>query len=129
MEAYPKELKFTKTHEWVREDRDGLMVVGISHYAQSHLGEVIYVELPDCDQVVQASDEVAVVESVKAASDIYAPVSGIVVSVNEQLEEASGLVNSDPYGDGWLFKIQADDIAEYDALLDSESYAAEVEEA
>src|SRR5688500_5881785 len=99
MSKVPLELRYTQTHEWVRVEDDGMLVVGITDYAQSQLGELVFVDLPEMGAEVNATDEVCVVESVKAASDIYSPVSGRIVEVNEDLEEAPSLVNSDPYGD------------------------------
>jgi len=120
MEA-PKHLRYTKTHEWVREE-SGLVVVGITDFAQAQLSELTFVELPDVQDEMSAQDEAAVVESVKAASDIYAPLAGLVVEVNSQLANHPELVNSDPYGEGWLFKIQPTDLSDLDALLDADSY-------
>jgi glycine cleavage system H protein len=127
MEKYPKELRFTESHEWVREETNGVMVVGISEYAQALLGELVFVELPELVDDVHASDETCVVESVKAASDVYSPVSGKIIEVNTLLEDSPGLINSDPYGDGWLFKIKPKDRSELDALLTAELYEQQVE--
>ncbi len=118
----PQELKYASTHEWARLE-DGVVTVGISDHAQSALGDVVYVELPEIGQPVAAQEEAAVVESVKAASDIFAPVGGSIVATNSILEEAPETVNEDPYGDGWFFKIEPDDTAELDELLDAEAYA------
>ena len=123
MSDVPQELRYARTHEWARLEEDGTVTVGISDHAQDALGDVVYVEHPEAGQQVVAGDEAGVVESVKAASDIYAPVSGSVVAVNEALDDAPETVNQDPYGDGWFFKIQPDDVAELDDLLDSEAYA------
>ena len=123
MSEVPQELRYARTHEWARLEEGGTVTVGISDHAQDALGDVVYVEHPEHGQQVVAGDEAGVVESVKAASDIYAPVSGSVVAVNEALDDAPETVNQDPYGDGWFFKIQPDDIAELDELLDSEAYA------
>ncbi|HEY5679372.1 MAG TPA: glycine cleavage system protein GcvH [Pseudomonadales bacterium] len=123
MSDVPQELKYARTHEWARLEEDGTITVGISDHAQDALGDVVYVEHPEPGQPVAAGDEAGVVESVKAASDIYAPVSGSVIAVNEALDDAPETVNQDPYGDGWFFKIQPDDVAELDELLDSEAYA------
>ena len=124
MQEIPKELKYSESHEWVRKEADGTVVIGITDHAQQQLGELVFVDLPDLDDAITVSsnDDVCVVESVKAASDVYAPVSGKVIAVNENLEEAPGLVNSDPYGDGWLFKIEPSDLEEYSELLDPASY-------
>ena len=123
MSEVPQELRYARTHEWARLEEGGTVTVGISDHAQDALGDVVYVEHPEHGQQVVAGDEAGVVESVKAASDIYAPVSGSVVAVNEALDDAPETVNQDPYGDGWFFKIQPDDVAELDDLLDSEAYA------
>ncbi|MCZ6657742.1 MAG: glycine cleavage system protein GcvH [Gammaproteobacteria bacterium] len=129
MSDTPQELRYASTHEWARLE-DGVVTVGISDHAQSALGDVVYVELPEIGQPVAAQEEAAVVESVKAASDIYAPVGGSIVATNSILEEAPEIVNEDPYGDGWFFKIEPDDTAELDGLLDAEAYteACEAEE-
>lgn len=121
MSEAPTELKYASTHEWARME-DGVVTVGISDHAQSALGDVVYVELPEVGQPVVAQEEAGVVESVKAASDIYAPVGGNVVAINSVLDEAPETVNEDPYGDGWFFKIEPDDEAELDELLDAEAY-------
>ena len=115
--------KYTEEHEWVLI-QDGVAVVGITDYAQDQLGDVTFVELPEVDAEVEQMGEMAVVESVKAASDIYAPLSGVVVEVNERLEDEPGLINSDCYGEGWLVKIKDFDSAELDKLLDAEGYRA-----
>ena len=121
MSETPNELRYAETHEWARED-DGIVTVGITDHAQDALGDVVYVELPDPEQWVAAREEAGVVESVKAASDIYAPVTGTVVAVNEQLEDSPELVNQDPYGDGWFFRIDPEDAAELGELLDADAY-------
>ena len=117
----PKDLRYTKTHEWVRMNGK-IAIVGITDFAQHQLSDLTYVELPAPGDQVTAQEEVAVVESVKAASDIYAPISGIVKDVNSALLERPEIINQDPYGDGWMFKIQPDDPSEYDMLLDAEQY-------
>ena len=122
MSETPVELRYATTHEWALLD-DGVVTVGISDFAQDALGDVVYVELPEIGQEVAAGAEVAVVESVKAASDIYAPVSGTVAAVNETLEDAPERVNQDPYGDGWFFKIEPLDAGELDNLLSAEAYS------
>ena len=122
MSETPNDLKFASTHEWARLE-DGVVTVGISDHAQSALGDVVYVELPEVGQPVAAQEEAGVVESVKAASDIYAPVGGSVVATNSALDEAPETVNEDPYGDGWFFKIKPDDETELEDLLDAEAYA------
>jgi glycine cleavage system H protein len=123
MAEFPAELRYLESHEWARLE-NGLIVVGISDHAQDALGDVVYVELPDVDAVFSAGDEAAVVESVKAASDIYAPVSGTVVEVNEGLDDSPELVNESPYGDGWFFKLKAHDPEEFEGLLNAEAYKA-----
>ncbi len=128
MSNIPKELKYASTHEWVRNEGDGIFTVGITEHAQDLLGDMVFVELPDVGDSVAAGDDVAVCESVKAASDIYAPIAGEIVEVNEELEDAPEMVNSDPFGDGWLFKIKADDVSEVESLLDAEGYQAVVDE-
>jgi len=115
--------KYTEEHEWVLI-QDEVAVVGITDYAQDQLGDVTFVELPEVDAEVEQMGEMAVVESVKAASDIYAPLSGVVAEVNQRLEDEPGLINSDCYGEGWLVKIKDFDAAELDKLLDAEGYRA-----
>jgi len=122
------ELRYTQTHEWVRVEDDGTLVVGITDHAQSQLGELVFADLPDVGVRVNASDEVCVIESVKAASDVYSPVSGKIIAINEDLEEAPGLVNSDPYGDGWLFRLDPVDPDEYSELLEADDYSNYMEE-
>ncbi|MFM8454115.1 MAG: glycine cleavage system protein GcvH [Gammaproteobacteria bacterium] len=118
----PKELYYTPTHEWVRLDDKKLATIGITDFAQHNLGEVVFIDLPDLEQHVHAGDEVSVVESVKAAGDVYSPVSGEIASINNDLEEAPSLVNSDPYGDGWLYKIILKDPQELEHLLNAQAY-------
>lgn len=117
-------LKYAKSHEWIRVDADGLATVGISEFAQDALGDVVFVELPANGATVQAGQEVAVVESVKAASDIYSPVSGSIVAVNDTLKDKPELLNTSPLDQGWLFRIKPSNAAEMDALLDAAAYAA-----
>lgn len=118
------EMRFTEEHEWVRVDDDGLAVVGISDYAQGQLGDVVFVELPDVGKVFDQGDEVAVVESVKAASEVYAPLSGEVIEVNEELTDSPALVNTDPHGEGWFFKVKPSDKKELKTLMDQAAYDA-----
>lgn len=120
------ELCYTEEHEWIRLEGE-IGVVGITDYAQEQLGDVVYVELPEIGKVVARGEEAAVVESVKAASEVYAPVSGEVVEVNEALAEDPAKVNADPTGDGWFLKLKVGDPAELDALMDDEAYNAYVE--
>ncbi|MBU3021581.1 glycine cleavage system protein GcvH [Aestuariibacter sp. A3R04] len=128
MSNIPTDLRYASTHEWVRPDGDGVFTVGISEHAQELLGDMVFVDLPDVGDAVSTGDDVAVAESVKAASDVYAPISGEIVAVNEALEDAPEQVNSDPYGDGWLFKIKAEDPAEVEGLLDAEGYENSIDE-
>jgi|TARA_R110000751_G_scaffold115902_1_gene215300 glycine cleavage system H protein len=128
MSNIPTDLRYASTHEWVRPDGDGVFTVGISEHAQGLLGDMVFVELPDVGDTVSTGDDIAVAESVKAASDVYAPISGEVVGVNEDLEDSPELVNSDPYGDGWLFKIKADDAEEVEGLLDADGYENSIDE-
>jgi glycine cleavage system H protein len=117
----PAELKYTESHEWVRKEADGTVTVGITEYAQDALGDIVFVELPKVGKTFSAGDDAAVVESVKAASDIYAPVSGEVVAVNEAVSGAPESINSDAYG-SWLFKLKPSDAAAVDGLLDAAAY-------
>jgi len=128
MSDTPIELKYAKTHEWARLEDDGTVTVGITDHAQTALGDVVYVELPELDVVLDAGEEAGVVESVKAASDIYAPIGGTIIAVNSALEDTPELVNQDPYGEGWFYKLQPNDVGELDELLDAEGYT-EVAEA
>ncbi len=125
MSQTPSELKYAATHEWARLEEDGTVTVGISDHAQEALGDVVFVELPDVGATLAAGDEAGVVESVKAASDVYAPVGGTVSAVNEQLEDEPETVNSDPYNDGWFYKLEGVDPAELDNLLSAEAYIAQ----
>lgn len=122
MSETPEELRYLESHEWARLEEDGIVTVGISDFAQEALGDVVYVELPELGSEVHAGEEAAVVESVKAASDIYSPLAGSVVAVNDALEEGPDAVNSDPYGEGWMFKIDPIDASGIDQLLDSQAY-------
>ncbi|MDQ8037256.1 MAG: glycine cleavage system protein GcvH [Pedobacter sp.] len=126
MSKTPAELKYAPSHEWVRVDGD-VATVGITDHAQDALGDLVYVELPEVGDTVAAQDEAGVVESVKAASDIYAPVSGEIIAVNEALTDSPEIVNSDPYHDGWMYKIRMSDVAELEDLLSAEDYDAKVE--
>ncbi len=128
MSEIPSELKYASTHEWARLEDDGTVTVGISDHAQNALGDVVYVELPELDSLVEAGEEAGVVESVKAASDIYAPIGGTVIAINTVLEDAPETVNQDPYGDGWFFRIEPNDVGELDELLDADGYGAVCEE-
>jgi len=123
MSDIPAGLRYVRSHEWARLEQDGTVTVGITDYAQEALGDVVFVELPEIGQALSAADEAGVVESVKAASDIYAPLAGTVVAVNEALVDAPEQVNQDPYGTGWFFRIDPDDGAALAALMDADSYA------
>jgi glycine cleavage system H protein len=122
MSNIPVDLKYVKTHEWARLNDDGSVTVGISDNAQEQLGDMVFVELPEIGQEVTAAEASAVVESVKAASDVYAPLSGEVVEVNEALADSPETVNQDAYGEGWLFRIQPAAAAELEELMDAEAY-------
>ena len=123
----PQNTRFTKTHEWVR-DQDGKMLVGISDFAQQQLSDITFVELPAVGDEVNQEDEVAVVESVKAASDIYAPLTGVVTRINEALNDQPELINQDPLGEGWLFELDPGEPEEFDALMTPEAYEKELPE-
>ncbi len=128
MSNIPSELRYATTHEWVRNEGDGTFTVGITEHAQELLGDMVFVELPDSGSAVNAGDDCCVAESVKAASDVYAPLTGEIIAVNEDLENSPELVNSDPYGDGWLFKIKAEDPDELNDLMEAEDYANSIDE-
>ena len=128
MSNTPSELKYTTSHEWVRVEGDNIVTVGITEHAQDLLGDMVFVELPDVGDAIATGEDVAVAESVKAASDIYAPITGEVVEINEALEDAPELVNADAFGDGWLFKVKVEDMGELDSLLDAEGYASSIED-
>ncbi|MDX1497355.1 MAG: glycine cleavage system protein GcvH [Salinisphaeraceae bacterium] len=128
MSEIPSDLKYAKSHEWARLEDDGTVTVGISDHAQDALGDLVFVEVPENGQTVAAEEACCVVESVKAASDVYAPVAGEVIAVNEALADSPEMVNDDPYGDGWLFKLQPDNADELDGLLDADDYEASLED-
>lgn len=128
MSQIPAELKYVSSHEWIRDEGDGVVTVGITDHAQELLGDVVFVDAPDVDSEVDVGDEIAVVESVKAASDIYAPLAGTILEVNEELEDSPEYINSDPYGDGWMFKMKLVDAADLDSLLSADEYADEIAE-
>ncbi|MGS0682308.1 glycine cleavage system protein GcvH [Shewanella sp. 125m-7] len=128
MSNIPAELKYASSHEWVRKEEDGSYTIGISEHAQELLGDMVFVELPEVGDDVNAGEDCAVAESVKAASDIYAPLSGEVIAVNEALEDSPELVNSDAFGDGWFFRVMPTDLAELDNLLDAEGYQAVIDD-
>ena len=122
MNNVPVELKYAKTHEWTRVNDDGSVTVGISDSAQDQLGDMVFIELPEVGQTVAAAEACAVVESVKAASDVYAPLGGEIVEVNEALADSPETVNEDAFGEGWLFRLQPADIAEMAPLMDVDAY-------
>lgn len=127
MSELPAELKYAATHEWVRDEGDRIVSIGITDHAQDALGDVVFVELPEMGATLSVGDEAGVVESVKAASDIYAPVSGEVVEVNTVLEDEPETVNNSPYGDGWFYKLRISDPSELEDLLDAEGYQESVD--
>jgi glycine cleavage system H protein len=127
MSEIPSDLLYRDSHEWVRDEEDGTVVIGISDHAQEELGDMVFVELPEPGMSYEQGDACAVVESVKAASDVYAPVTGEVIEANGALEDSPELVNTDPYGDGWLFRIQLSDPSELDGLLSPEAYTDLIE--
>jgi len=122
----PSDLKYTKSHEWVRAEAGGTMTVGITHHAQDLLGDMVYVESPQAGRKVAAGEECAVVESVKAASDVYAPIAGEVVAVNEDVANKPEMINQDAYG-AWMFRLKPDNAADVNALLDAAAYKAVVD--
>ncbi|MBD1228758.1 glycine cleavage system protein GcvH [Xenorhabdus griffiniae] len=128
MSHVPAELKYTESHEWVRSEGNGEYTVGITEHAQKLLGDMVFVDLPEIGTEVNSGDDCAVVESVKAASDIYAPVNGKIIAVNPDLENSPELVNSEPYNEGWLFRVKIADESELANLLDAESYRSLLEE-
>ena len=125
MANVPEDLKYTKSHEWVRISED-TATVGVTDHAQAELTDVVFVELPESGRQVRAGEAVAVVESVKTASDIYSPISGEIVAVNQSVVENPALVNSDPYGNGWFYKLKLSDANETKALLSAEDYSAQI---
>lgn len=122
MSDIPSDLRYTESHEWISQEEEGVVKVGISDHAQDQLGDLVFVELPEEGETFGRGDACAVVESVKAASDIYCPVSGEIVVVNEALADTPEIVNNDPYGDGWLFSVKLDDAGELDDLMGAEAY-------
>jgi glycine cleavage system H protein len=118
---YPEDCQYTKEHEWVRLE-DGIAVVGITDYAQDHLGDVVFIELPDVGTAVAQFEPFGVIDSVKASSELYAPLSGEVEAVNDALTDQPELVNQEPYGEGWMIKVRPADLAEMEQLLDAEGY-------
>jgi len=124
------ELKYLSSHEWLRVESDGTAFIGISDHAQEAMGDLVFVEAPEVGSTITVGEEVGVVESVKAASDIYAPVSGEVIAINGELEEAPESINNDPYGDGWMFQVKMSDASELESheLLSADEYAEKIEE-
>ncbi|MFA0415454.1 glycine cleavage system protein GcvH [Vibrio renipiscarius] len=123
-----KTLKFTESHEWVRDNGDGTVTIGISEHAQEMLGDVVFVDLPEVEAEIDAGENFSLVESVKAASDIYAPVTGEIIEVNEELDDSPELINEEPYDGGWIVKVKLADPAELDDLKDAEEYLNSIEE-
>ena len=128
MSHTPSELKYASSHEWARLEEDGTVTVGITDHAQEALGDVVFVELPEVGTLLAAAEETGVVESVKAASDIYAPLGGEVIAINERLEDEPETVNADPYNDGWFYRLKPSDTAELEALLSAEDYQQQCDE-
>lgn len=127
MSEVPSELKYTRSHEWLRVEDDGVVTVGVSDHAQASLGDLVFVELPEVGLEFVAGDECCVVESVKAASDVYMPISGEIVAINETLADEPEIINNSPYDNGWLFKIRPS-TDELDDLMDADAYLAEIDE-
>src|SRR5947207_1847478 len=127
MSQIPNELRYTETHEWVRVEGNGNLTIGITDHAQALLGDLVYIELPPINSNVSTGADIGVVESVKAASDVYSPVNGEVVAVNQALIKTPELVNSDPYGAGWLFQIRPESVNEVNALLNAKAYGEKIE--
>ncbi len=125
MSNVPSELKFLSSHEWVLIEGD-VATIGVSDHAQELLGDLVFVELPELESSVSAGDSVGVIESVKAASDTYTPVSGEVIEINSELEDSPERINDDPYGDGWMYKIKMEDPSETDSMLDADAYAESI---
>jgi glycine cleavage system H protein len=128
MNEIPGDLKFLKSHEWARMEDSGRVTIGISEHAQSLLGDLVYVELPSVGDTVKSGNACAVVESVKAASDVYSPVTGTVVAVNDALSDKPETINEDAYGEGWIFAVKPDDASEMDDMLDPDDYATMIED-
>lgn len=128
MSHLPTELKYAKSHEWIRDEGAGIYAVGITDHAQESLGDIVFVEPSEIGAELEAGDGASVVESVKAASDIYAPVSGEIVAFNETLEDSPEQINDEPYDSGWIFKIKINDVSELGALMDAEAYQAQIDQ-
>ena len=127
MAKVPNNLKFLESHEWARVEEDGTVTVGISDHAQELLGDIVFVELPEIGKKISQSSDIAIVESVKAASDVYSPLTGEVTEINEALNDNPEIINSSPYEDGWFFKIKPQDISEMEKLLDADAYESSSE--
>ena len=127
MANIPTELRYAKTHEWARLEDDGTVVVGISDHAQSALGDLVFVEVPEAGTEVASGDACAIVESVKAASDVYSPIAGEIIAANEALGDAPEMINQDPYGDGWIMRMKPADAGEIGEMMDAEAYEAFLE--
>lgn len=129
MTDFPDELRYTESHEWIRKENGDIFTIGITDHAQEQLGDLVFVELPKIDTHVNSGDEVGVVESVKTAVDVYSPLTGEIVEVNkEALQSEPALINRDPYGDGWLYRIKIEDELELDNLLSADDYEAKIRE-
>tara|TARA_B110001450_G_scaffold81771_1_gene77573 strand:+ start:3072 stop:3461 length:390 start_codon:yes stop_codon:yes gene_type:complete len=128
MSDLPTELKYASSHEWARLESDGTVVVGITDHAQAALGDIVYIELPEVGATLDAGSEIAVVESVKAASDIFSPLSGEVIEINPALEDEPGTVNLSPYADGWFFRVKPSDVNELEDMMDASDYQSMVDE-
>ncbi|MCG7900132.1 MAG: glycine cleavage system protein GcvH [Candidatus Thiodiazotropha lotti] len=128
MSNAPTDRRYAKSHEWIKDEGDGSLTIGITDHAQELLGDLVFVDLPEVGQSLDAGGDCAVVESVKAASDVYSPVSGEVIAINDALDGAPETINEDAFGDGWMFKVKASDMSELDGLLDAEGYDALVAE-
>ena len=128
MSDLPTELKYASSHEWARLESDGTAVVGITDHAQAALGDIVYIELPEVGATLDAGSEIAVVESVKAASDIYSPLSGEVIEINPVLEDEPGTVNLSPYADGWFFRVKLSEVNELEDMMDASDYQSMVDE-
>jgi glycine cleavage system H protein len=126
--VYPEDLKYTAEHEWVKADGDGPVRVGITDFAQDALGDIVYVQLPEVGSKVRAGDACGELESTKSVSDLFAPVNGTVTAVNESLADQPDLVNTDPYGEGWLLDIEVEDADEVEALMDAETYQGQLDQ-
>lgn len=128
MSEVPTELKYTKSHEWIRQEADGTVTIGITDHAQELLGDLVFIELPEVGSDVNAEEAVCVVESVKAASDVYMPISGEIMEVNEVLNDAPETINDSPFDDGWLFKVKPSAAVELEELMDADAYQTEIDE-